>query len=158
MLVPIKLEVRRLMKELWSCKNVFYLSLLQFGDEQIFWQCLQVDACEGQPHGNIYDPVLRSTSARPEEISLRRLVKEIKAGTVPGESGDGETSPFGKLWQWLARTYSGHGLTRTSDKLVALSGLVDILQQTSGDQYLAGLWRSHLPAALLWHRTFDPGR
>ena len=26
------------------------------------------------------------------------------------------------------------------------------------DQYLAGLWKSHLPAALLWHRMFDDSR
>lgn len=57
---------------------------------------------------------------------------------------------FYHLWQCVTATYTRRLLTQTSDKLVALSGVVDILQQASDYQYLAGLWRSHLPAALLW--------
>ncbi|KAF7507839.1 hypothetical protein GJ744_010003 [Endocarpon pusillum] len=130
--------------------------LLQFANEQIFWRCQQLDACEAQPRGVIYDPAIDISHYGVDEISLRRYVSQVQAGTTPSEpvrDDDHADAPnFYNLWQSVIRDYSRLSLTQTTDKLVALSGVVDILEQACDDQYLAGLWRSHLPAALLWHR------
>lgn len=48
--------------------------------------------------------------------------------------------------------YSGRELTIESDKLPALAGLAELYRQATGDQYLAGLWRSSLIVDLLWKR------
>ncbi|KAK0652382.1 heterokaryon incompatibility protein-domain-containing protein, partial [Cercophora newfieldiana] len=42
------------------------------------------------------------------------------------------------------------GLTKEMDKLVAIFGIAADLEQLTGDQCLAGLWRSQMPSCLLW--------
>ncbi|KAH8787227.1 heterokaryon incompatibility protein-domain-containing protein [Hyaloscypha finlandica] len=48
------------------------------------------------------------------------------------------------MWNDLVQTYSKCALTRSEDKLVALSGLACLFQDMTGDEYLARLWRSRL--------------
>ncbi|KAH6680770.1 hypothetical protein B0J14DRAFT_273063 [Halenospora varia] len=57
-----------------------------------------------------------------------------------------------KDWHFIVMEYSGRELTIESDKLPALAGLAELYRQATGDQYLAGLWRSSLIVDLLWKR------
>jgi hypothetical protein len=41
-------------------------------------------------------------------------------------------------------------LTRSEDKLIALSGIAQMIQRNIGCHYYAGLWRECLPYSLLW--------
>lgn len=60
------------------------------------------------------------------------------------------------LWTDVIEDYTSRLLTVESDKLPALSGMCHtMLPYLRRSQYLAGLWRDHLPSALLW-RT-EPG-
>jgi hypothetical protein len=61
------------------------------------------------------------------------------------------------MWNELVQTYSECALTRPSGKLVALSGLARLFQDMTGDEYLAGLWRSRLSEFLDW-RVYKPAR
>jgi hypothetical protein len=53
-------------------------------------------------------------------------------------------------WISLVEAYSKRKLTRPEDKLPALAGLSRMLAQVTGDTYLAGVWRNHLPEDLFW--------
>ena len=55
------------------------------------------------------------------------------------------------LWAQIALDYSRRDLTYESDALPALSGLARRLQDITGDEYLAGLWRESLCRWLMWH-------
>lgn len=64
-------------------------------------------------------------------------------------------------WSWLVYTYSNLSLTFEKDRLPALSGMAKAFQLTSstemkGDVYLAGLWKSMLPEALMWQAVDGP--
>ena len=62
-------------------------------------------------------------------------------------------------WCGLVEEYTARHLTFATDKLPALSGLASYVQAAlHGDQYLAGLWRSHLPHALAWFCSGKDGR
>lgn len=55
-------------------------------------------------------------------------------------------------WYGLLEDYSSRFLTYETDKLPALSGVAaKFSTRFQGDEYHAGLFRQHLPAALLWH-------
>jgi hypothetical protein len=41
-------------------------------------------------------------------------------------------------------------LTNPDDVLPAISGLAHRMTETTGDEYLAGLWKNHLQYGLLW--------
>lgn len=54
------------------------------------------------------------------------------------------------IWYQLLREYCSRKLTKDSDKLPALSGLARIVEEQTGDTYVAGLWRSTLLEGILW--------
>jgi len=53
-------------------------------------------------------------------------------------------------WDNIITQYTTCGLTKDDDKLVALFGIVDHVERLTGDRCLLGLWRSQMPACLLW--------
>ena len=54
------------------------------------------------------------------------------------------------LWRKLINEYSKKELAFEIDVLSALSRLASLVHTATGDQYLAGIWRCDLPAALQW--------
>jgi hypothetical protein len=63
------------------------------------------------------------------------------------------------MWNWIVERYSPCKLTKPKDKLIAISGLARIIQQHTGDQYVAGMWREDLELQLCWYnRGFSPPR
>lgn len=93
------------------------------GDQGFFWECKSRIASEYFPDGLPY--------ALPNSLVLVRSSPETQ-------------------WTELKSRYSKCDLTNSGDKLVALSGIVHSIQSTTGDQYLAGLWREKLEEQLCW--------
>src|SRR5437764_1121155 len=60
-----------------------------------------------------------------------------------------------ELWSKIVNEYTRCGLTRPIDKLVAISGLAQLFQEETGDQYLAGMWKSRLLECLNWAKASD---
>lgn len=58
-------------------------------------------------------------------------------------------------WYRLVEYYAVRVLTRSEDKLPAMSGLAHEMAKLSGDEYLAGLWKEDLSTSLVWYTT-DP--
>lgn len=57
-------------------------------------------------------------------------------------------------WLRLSQEYSSRSLTKVTDTLPALSGIAQSFQKYfPEDKYIAGIWSSHLPLALLWHQS-----
>lgn len=98
--------------------------MLYFGREQVFWECEKKDYSEDWPDG----------------------VRESLYGYAT------RTKPRGvwtNSWRQIVEGYSSCQLSIDRDKLVALSGIAQSLQKT-GDEYLAGLWRSRIERELQW--------
>ena len=92
-----------------------------------------------------------------EETSADQIAL-IKA---QGSKGDGSSSPVRLkrnarslngyyVWSRLLEKYSKTTITFPTDRLVALSGLAQMMSEALEDDYLAGLWKSILPSQLLW--------
>ncbi|RSM05953.1 hypothetical protein CDV31_009375 [Fusarium ambrosium] len=116
----------------------WYLSKrsLILGSHQLWWHCRQQLACEIRPTGVPKVP----GGGWWEEA------RTLKEATAPTHSDD--------LNEWNGRVegYTRTNLTRETDRLVAFSGIVQSFGQSRGiiHEYMAGLWRCHLPAALCW--------
>ena len=102
--------------------------VLHFAGKQIFWECFTQQKCEAFPSG------------LPWQVALKDL--GILSAQTP--------SYIFNKWNEIIQAYSSCGLTRSSDKLVALSGLARLFQDITGDEYLAGLWKSHVVEYLGW--------
>jgi len=53
-------------------------------------------------------------------------------------------------WTDTVERYSSMALTEASDRLVAIGGLAKVIQEQTGDGYIAGIWRQDLDLQLLW--------
>jgi hypothetical protein len=131
--------------------------VIYFTERQILWECdtwrrCEVFECEApfeytQPFlhgGRLY------SQAHHREASAQHTSMPSKVMT-PG---------LFARWIRVVEDYSKCSLTVAADKLVALDGLVELYQDLSGDEYLAGLWRSHIFESLVWERQYvnDPYR
>lgn len=58
-------------------------------------------------------------------------------------------------WEDLKQWYSKCDLTNSGDKLAALAGNARSIQDRTGDEYVAGIWRKTLEEELCW-RAIDP--
>jgi hypothetical protein len=100
--------------------------MIHYNVDQTYWEC----------HGMLVGEVgLRA----PPLIPRIELFKS-----------SGWDDKSGQMWQHLVGDYSKRNLTRGSDKLVALSGLVSRIAMLTDDQYYAGVWKSRMWQDLLW--------
>lgn len=119
--------------------------VLSFGHDQIMWECMTDHKCEGFPGGvpsheseKSYYPL--SKLRAPRQDDQRPLFSERTFQT----------------WISLAEGYSKCSLTKPTDKLVAFAGIAKLFQENTGDEYVAGLWKSRLVQMLDWTVT-TPG-
>lgn len=107
--------------------------MLHFGLSQVAWECNQLKATErfpghtsrGTPHSFIAKPLNSSQT----EVSLSRSFLDVK-GLIR------------KPWHEIIAAYSEARLTKESDRIPALTGIVDRYKELTSDDFLAGLWRS----------------
>lgn len=57
-------------------------------------------------------------------------------------------------WQTVLQDYGPRLFTFVEDKLPAISGMAKYISDETGDEYLAGLWKSKLPSSLVWSAKF----
>jgi hypothetical protein len=103
---------------------------LYFFRTQLYYVCRSSEACEVFP-----------------DVVPDRLKSYSETHDLPLPSQ--QQSPFHN-WNFLAEEYSKCSLTYPGDKIIALSGLVRAFQIATGDDYVAGLWKSQLPWTLGW--------
>lgn len=112
--------------------------ILHFAADQVYWECRHLRANEtwsaGMPYGQIGDG--------NASIAFKRLTSELR-----------DQARLHDCWLGIVSKYSECLLTKESDKLIALAGLAQVVQQYMGcpaTDYLAGLWRHSLVKDLLW--------
>ena len=128
------------MQERWLSSRV-----LHYGEDQILWECSELDACETYPSGlpkSLHNAV-SGFKLDPELIALRDFQQDGCTESVVDLS-------HRSIWSSLVNRYSVTSLTKKEDKLVAISGIAKRMQSLLDDEYLAGLWRKDLPYQLLW--------
>ena len=60
------------------------------------------------------------------------------------------THPLLKFWATIITTFSSAQLSHPQDRLIAISGLAQILSTRTDTHYISGHWRRQLPRQLLW--------
>jgi hypothetical protein len=121
--------------------------VLHFARTQIVWECFDMDKCEMFPGWSPYP-----TEAR---ISPRLKTKpsQFESGSSSGRLEQyGKKMDFGLYDHWihLVNAYSRCSLTYPDDRLIAMSGIAEMFKENTGDEYLAGLWKSRLTEGLNW--------
>ncbi|KAH6975080.1 heterokaryon incompatibility protein-domain-containing protein, partial [Ilyonectria sp. MPI-CAGE-AT-0026] len=111
---------------------------LFFGRHQILWECWTEHKCEAFPQGVPFhhsDKTLNLPKVDLEAPSPQNNVKDVTSMS---------------LWGRLIEEYSRCELTHPSDKLHAIAGVAKWFEKVTGDEYVAGLWKSRFELMLDW--------
>jgi hypothetical protein len=115
--------------------------VLHFG-RQLLWDCLEVARCETFPN------------KMPHHVSDKTLGQldgyASSASEYDAKGGSRKVREVYYLWRNLVKNYVQCSFTKAEDKLIAFAGIAKAFQEATGDQYLAGLWRSCLAEGLDW--------
>lgn len=114
--------------------------VLHFSADQLFWECSELDASEAFPEG------------LPDGLGERFKRLLPFSGLLSVEQPGTTRHSSYALWDRIMHIYSSGKLSRTTDRLVAISGIAHKLSRSlfPRDTYLAGLWKRDLPFQLLW--------
>lgn len=122
------IEHSHLATRAWTVQErVLSPRVLSFGKTQMFYQCLEDEFCESFPLG------VPDLMIPPESLQLHGMRAEPK-----------------KAWCSIVEAYSAAELTKDSDKLIAIAGVAEAMQERLYDRYVAGLWEGNLLTGLLW--------
>jgi hypothetical protein len=138
---PVRLEP--LGTRAWTLQER-YLSqrMISFSKEQVFWECNEMIAAEDGDcfprDGNRLTLMLKTAAI---DLSISGI-----SGRSPGDTRD--TNYFD--WYEMVKEYTTRHITKSSDRLPALSGLANYFCLSTGDVYLAGIWLKGLIEGLLW--------
>ena len=154
--VPLNKEIREkladspLLKRAWVLQErILAPRVIHFTQEQVFFECHKYLACELYPQG-IPDPHAYSCI----KCLVRNNVDHAWIHrSITSEEEDYRGVPGAVIeWNQIVELYTGCGLTKPRDKLIALSGIATHFNRTRFPQteYVAGLWRSYMLDALGW--------
>ncbi|KAH7401142.1 heterokaryon incompatibility protein-domain-containing protein [Phaeosphaeria sp. MPI-PUGE-AT-0046c] len=117
-------------------------SILYFDRGEIFWDCITVTASESSP---ISASLL--SEADPDEVWALKYIRRMIAG-----SGNHDTrrDQISNAWLEIIKNYSNRDLTKASDRLIALQGIITPLQRILNEDHVAGMWRTQLWRQLTW--------
>jgi hypothetical protein len=116
--------------------------ILYYDKGEIYWDCITVSASESSP---ILASLLDVTN--PDEIWALKLIRRTIARSV---NSDALRKRISDAWLEIIKNYSARVLTKQSDRLIALKGIIEPLEAILGEALVAGMWRENLWLQLTW--------
>ncbi|GKT68609.1 heterokaryon incompatibility protein [Colletotrichum tofieldiae] len=119
--------------------------VLHFAKDQLFWECREHVAAECYP-----DSLPRSLR-NGIPANFKRLDPSTRSTVLSRQEGNFDDPMFYyRAWNSVIMAYSDTRLTKSSDKLIALSGVAKRFATQIDDMYIVGMWRKYLASSLLW--------
>jgi hypothetical protein len=114
--------------------------IIHFAAGQVFWDCQELVSCESVPAG------VSAWEFKPGRFMPVAIIKQSLELVKPAVGID---KAIGK-WAAIVTAYCSSSLTYKSDKIMAIAGVADRLEQLWGFRYCAGLWREQMELQLCW--------
>lgn len=109
--------------------------VINFKREGVYWECLTSECSESAPEG---------LSAMSDEAFMKdgdyiRIFKKGIAGLLNLTTPE-FCEKFFRAWLLIVQAYSRRSLTKETDKIAAIFGIVDEVSQRTNDSFLMGVW------------------
>ena len=112
--------------------------ILHFTSTQMYWDCWTRH--QGEDLDNLFLGVFKKDAYPPS----------LAPGTNDDDHHTSQKSNTPRQWWHLLSSYTGCELTYQSDKLIAISGLVERITERTGQKSIAGYFEDRLHEGLLW--------
>ncbi|KAI0468023.1 heterokaryon incompatibility protein-domain-containing protein [Xylaria cf. heliscus] len=146
---PIETRAWTLQEQLLSKRILYY------GDGVILWECLDATASEHDPDGR------RGAIQLPDSMGAKRYFhshmnsqsRDTNSSTprVASASEKLTVDEHFAAYCRLLRTYGNRLVTKPSDRITAILGLGQVIQEASGNEFIGGIWKgAYSLASLVW--------
>ncbi|KAF5497576.1 hypothetical protein CGCS363_v008712 [Colletotrichum siamense] len=150
------LDHATLCKRAWILQErVLSPRTIYWGKQQVLWECHEMHCSESQPDADWFG----ASWTRQEDLQSRGPSNHQPAFKYlmpqwPGSPSRGPELHY-RQWRELLGYYTKCQLTKSRDKLVAISAIAKETRSFLGalgeeTRYLAGIWEAELPEALAW--------
>ncbi|KAH7393733.1 heterokaryon incompatibility protein-domain-containing protein [Cadophora sp. MPI-SDFR-AT-0126] len=131
---------------------------VHFGKSGIFWECRHLQACTLRSKDSLSElswagAYMDRMGGSPKGPILKNWKADLIQKKAQYDSGTISLGGLYQQWDSVVTAYTSTGLTKCTDRLVALSGIAQSTQEILGDEYIAGLWRKTLVWDLCWSST-----
>jgi hypothetical protein len=106
----------------------------------MFWEC---NTCSARESTIDERDVILGSGLWSEGADFKRLLHQKDDKLLPPQISLA-------AWYRVLMNYTRRSLTRSSDKLAAISGIASVISQASGFAYRHGLWEEDIKKGLLW--------
>jgi hypothetical protein len=147
-------DVDPLLTHAWAFQERLLPSrVLSYGDIEMKWRCKRHELCECG-----FKWPEQAKSVLSENVQRERHYHEItKDARLYGPRSPAATNLLEYWRTFIVPQYSMLLLTKDSDRLPALSVIVDDISRAIKDTYLAGVWQSNIIQQLGWVPTTVSG-
>jgi hypothetical protein len=123
----------------WTLQEITLSTrIIWFTECELSWSCLMHRACECDIHGNTWNLVdLFDHSLNSYPLQNVLSVVDISMDWM-------------KFWRHIVQEFSRRGLSVSTDRLPAMSGIAQAFHTRVGGDYLGGIWSVDLANQLLW--------
>jgi hypothetical protein len=145
---------------------------VHFCQDQAFWECGELAACEALPGGlpvkvmdrrggltrvaqNQFKTFINDCTTRVPQGVMANLLSRFPWQQRPS-SFDRRSHTFDR-WNQIVEAYTKCDLTNPTDRIVAIAGVAQRLKPVLNDTFIAGLWKTLLVYGLAWKIGDDPG-
>ncbi len=144
------LDEQPLLTRAWVLQEqVLSRALLLYHSDQLRWECHTTQKSERSPDGayllRAYDDLSRALVC--EGDAFQRNAQKRLDGQVGQEK---EEWDMHRQWCQLVADYTRRGITKTTDRLIALDGIAQTMTSRTSNRYVAGLWSDQLAFGLMW--------
>jgi hypothetical protein len=134
----------------WVCQErLLAPRILHFGKVQLLWECCEMEAAEMYPMG-LPPIIIDHDIGTGVKSRFMDLFKNTTARVSNFHDGDNQDLYTYKLWYEIIKIFTNSSITKSGDKLIALSGIANLMRNIRKDEYIAGLWRRGIIRQLLW--------
>lgn len=120
--------------------------MLIFDGPQLRWECLCMHGSERSPQGGMSRHIGHHKTIRSgimDDTDFFSWAQHFDSPSLAARAKHQE-------WCYAIMDYTHRGMTKPSDRLVAIAGIAQAVQANTANAYLAGLWRDQLWLGLLW--------
>ncbi|KAF9456170.1 heterokaryon incompatibility protein-domain-containing protein [Collybia nuda] len=112
---------------------------IHYGTFGLFWECATETANDRAPRKIAF------TSRPSPKYAVHQACTLPRTGAL-----DHTFLGFWHMWERVVSIYSPCSLTYNTDKLVAINGIVTLIESKAGLHNVAGLWKEYILPELLW--------
>jgi hypothetical protein len=116
--------------------------VLTIDDNGFFWDCGCMNAEDSRPLG------LRGDFSPKFRDSDERQVKSLLLGSQDDASQDSDR--FYYTWRQIARGYTRRSFTRYMDRMMAIRGVVTVMETALQDRCFLGIWKKDALRQMAW--------